>query len=346
MSIFRWCLLFVGLFLAFPPCTGQVVERDSLFRRISSRMSAEFSCHFTYAQGSGKISSGLGNNAAELKRLDAFVSRALAHPDLSISRIRLTGYCSIEGSYARNEVLAIERVEGFYAYLREHYPQLYRCPHDQAWVIEDWDDLSRLIRESRLNEREEVLDIARKVRTCDEREALLQKLNGGRPWLFMERELFPQLRRVEVRVEYKIASPVREPVAEARAPATIEASPQPSPEKRETIPAISSSLWSSFPSSCLGEGRDKASSSFALKTNLLLLADVQSDLTYTTPVPNAALEYYIDDYWSVELGAMLSNWRRLTSRREFQGISGYRLEPPTLSILPPATAKWLVHSTL
>jgi hypothetical protein len=65
---------------------------------------------------------------------------------------------------------------------------------------------------------------------------------------------------------------------------------------------------------------------FTLKTNLLLFAGVQSDFRYTAPVANAALEYYIDDRWSVEAGAMYSYWR-YNANREFQGISGYRLEP-------------------
>jgi hypothetical protein len=72
---------------------------------------------------------------------------------------------------------------------------------------------------------------------------------------------------------------------------------------------------------------------FSLKTNLLLWAGVLPDFKHTTPVANAALEYYITDCWSVELGAMYSYWR-YDSNREFQGISGYRLEPRYRFALP------------
>jgi hypothetical protein len=65
----------------------------------------------------------------------------------------------------------------------------------------------------------------------------------------------------------------------------------------------------------------------------LLLAGVLPDFKHTTPVANAALEYYITDHWSVELGAMYSYWH-YNSRREFQGISGYRLEPRYRFALP------------
>jgi hypothetical protein len=343
-------LLFAGLLFIFPPCAGQD----------SREMSEGVSCYFTYPQGSSAIFPELGDNAAELEKLDAFIVQALAHPTLSISRIRLTGYCSVEGSSVRNQMLSYERVEGFYHYLREHYPGLYRYPCDQAWAGEDWVGLSERVRLSSLYEREEVLEIIRRVRSYDTREALLRELNGGQAWLFMEREIFPQLRRVELRIEYgeqQKASPQQTPTASPRpspkerekdhaasrqAPAASPqkaspheraASPQPSPKEREKE---NDAAWS-FPLS-FGEGRGEASGSWAsgawaagsravsLKTNLLLWSGVQSDFSYTVPVANVALEYFIDERWSVEAGAAYSYWH-YNSGKEFQGVSGYRLEP-------------------
>jgi hypothetical protein len=200
-------ILLAGSLAILMPCAGQRVapartEQDSLFRHISREMSAEWSCRFIYAQGSGLFFSYLDGNAAELEKLDAFIRQALSHPELFISRIRLTGYASVEGGYARNESLSRQRVEQFYRYLREYYPELYRYPHDMAWVAEDWGGLSAQIKSCPLREREEVLAIIRRVPVYDERESLLKKLNGGYAWLFMERELFPGLRRVELRIEY------------------------------------------------------------------------------------------------------------------------------------------------
>jgi hypothetical protein len=293
-------------------------------------MSAEWSCYFTYAQGTGVFSAETGNNAEELEKLDIFIRQALAHPTLYLSRIRLIGYSSIEGSYARNESLARQRMKQFYLYLQEFYPELYHYPHSMAWIAEDWDSLSARIKASQLKERDDILGIIRKVSVFDTREALLKKLSGGRPWLFMEREFFPGLRRVELRIEYS-TTPV---VAIKETP-----SPQPAPKEREpehaapdsitTISDLVSDSISAAPDSlsfgaCRGEA--PARIRFALKTNLLLWAGVQSDLRYTAPVINAALEYYINDHWSVEAGAMYSYWR-YNSNQEFQGVSGYRLEP-------------------
>jgi hypothetical protein len=285
-----------------------------LYRHISHEKSAVWSCYFTYAQGSGAISPGLGSNAAELKKLDRFITQALNYPALLISRIRLTGYCSIEGSYTRNEVLARERVGEFYAYLCGYYPDLHCSPHDLAWVAEDWDGLSCLVRASRMNEREEILEIIRTVPVCDSdiREALLVKLNGSHAWHFMERKLFPRLRRVELRIEYQSVRPHDAGNAA-----------QPALSSKDAQQALSPELSTLNPPH------------FALKTNLLLLAGVQSDFKYTTPVNNVALEYYINDHWSVEFSAMYSYWR-YNSRREFQGVSGYRLEPRYRHIFPGA----------
>jgi hypothetical protein len=253
----------------------------------------------------------------------------------------LTGYCSVEGGYARNEFLSRQRVEQFYLYFNKQYPELYHYPQDLAWVAEDWGGLSKQIRKSPLKDRDDILEIIRKVPVFDTREALLKKLNGGRAWLYMEREIFPELRRVELRIEYSTTPVVTisehyniRPLTTdtiASPPEPPAPLPQPAPKEREpehaapdSIVIVSDSISTAPDSLSLEDGRRKPK--FVLKTNLLLLAGVQSDAKYTTPTPNLALEYYITDHWSVEVGAMYSYWH-YNSHREFQGISGYRLEP-------------------
>jgi hypothetical protein len=345
-SVFARILWLTGVFTCFTTYiaaqeTYKVqTEQDSLSRHISREMSAEFSCQFTYAQSGDVISFDLESNTAELEKLDVFIHRALSHPTMVISRILLTGYSSIEGTYAHNELLARLRVEQFNLYLRKYYPELSRYPHNLAWVAEDWDDLFKRIKVSPLNEREEILAIIRKIPVYDTREELLMKLNGGHPWLFMERELFPASRRVKLRIEFT-DKPHNTDLLTTDKSAT--ASPRPYPKERGLGHAASDSLF-------FGEGRGEAvlpgetvqvvrtaptvrTARFALKTNLLLFAGVQSDFSFTTPVTNVALEYYITNHWSVELGAKYSYWR-YNALKEFQGLSGYRLEPRYRFALP------------
>jgi len=70
----------------------------------------------------------------------------------------------------------------------------------------------------------------------------------------------------------------------------------------------------------------RGGATFALKTNLLSWAGVQSDFSYVAPVANLALEWYVTPSWSVELGASYAYWR-YNDNKEFLGHSGYRLEP-------------------
>jgi len=342
-------LLFFGITLHLAPCAGQGASdsqlfRDSLHQHISREMRAEISCRFVYEQDGSLISAELGNNAIELDRLNAFIRQALAHPDYSISHITLTGYSSIEGDYAHNETLSRERAEYFHTYLQVRHPELYHYPHSVAWVAEDWQGLSKLVRASSINEREEILEIIRKVRVYDDREALLMKLNGGHAYQIMEHTMFPQLRRVELQIEYQLTpktetTDVDQLIYKVLEKDTIEfrdnrslalanakAIQEPTPKTYQPITS---------PQAAPKESRDKAV--FTFKTNALLWAGMQSNFAYTTPTANVALEYYINKNWSVELGALYSYWN-YNSNQEFQGISGYRLEPRFHYSLPKKCA--------
>jgi len=328
-------ILFLGITLHLAPCAGQGASdfqliRDSLHQHISRERRAEISCHFTYEQGGSLVSAHSAGNAAELDRLNVFIHQSLDHPELSISRIGITGYSSIEGDYAHNETLARERAEYFHTYLQVRYPELYHYPHSVAWVAEDWQGLSKLVRTSDLNEREEVLEIIRKVRVYDDREALLVKLNGGHAYYIMENTIFPQLRRVELQIEYQLTSKVETGDVDQLIYKVLEKDTVDFRDNRSLALAQAASRKSPTTSPLWGTppragGELAAQPKFAIKTNALLWAGVQSDFKYTAPVANVALEYYINNNWSIEAGAMYS-YLNYNSNQEFQGIAGYRLE--------------------
>lgn len=312
--------LVVGIFFHCQICAGQSNAdgqhiRDSLYRHISREMSAESAYFLTYPQNHTFIIHDLGDNSVELARLDAFLRVALQHPDLYVKHIYLTGYCSIEGAYQVNNRLSRERVEQLYLYLRDRHPGIFDHDHSIASVAEDWQGLSRLVRESSLEEREEILDIIHKVPSYDERERLLRRLNGGRVFRYMEKHFFPSSRRVEVRIEYSLTPKAMPVVSE--------------PLVREATPSAADNLATIGLPGVVARPRpmtDCRTPLLGIKTNLLLLAGVQSDLKHTTFTPNLSLEYYISKNWSVELGAMYSYWH-YNHRQAFQGLSGYRIEP-------------------
>jgi len=142
-------------------------------------------------------------NETEFEALDRFIRSAIADSMLYIRRIHLIGYSSIEGSYAFNEKLARRRAESVRDILKNTYPELNGFPINTSWVSEDWETLYRLVRDSDMDERNEIVQMIHKV-SLNTLEDKLKNLNGGKPYRQMAEQFFPLLRRVEVCVEYDV----------------------------------------------------------------------------------------------------------------------------------------------
>jgi len=360
------------LLVCFIPCYT-VFAQQAEWGEDNGAGIAKHACRFVYPQGSAEIRSGLGNNANVLSQLDSFIQSAVTNSGLHIYRIFLSAYSSIEGSYAVNERLAYNRVESFRDYLTIRYPELSRYPVDIVWVAEDWGELSRLVRMSNINEREEILEIIRKVPNFDEREELLVKLNGGRAYMELQETILPQLRRVEIKIEYTslpspskteeivqpvvVSVPVQQPattpvksekmsneeindwlgIGNTKRRTNTDNTPrnytdnnvvsnvQVQQPTQQPTQAVVTPTKSTFGSEVLHPS-PHAELRFTIKTNVLSWIGILPDFKYTTPVANVALEYFITPSWSVEAGAAYSYWR-YNHNQEFQGISGYRIEP-------------------
>ena len=183
--------------------TGKLY-RDSTYRRVIKEGTANLDCYFSYPQGGWQIQRGYGGNARELERLDKFMRSSFADTLIYVRRITLTGYCSIEGSYAANEKLAHDRANGFRNYLDTEYGLARRFPVEVRYVGEDWDRLRQLVEASTLPGRAEVLAVIDNTDIFKGREKKLMDLQGGVPYNLMLAELFPLLRRVEIRGEYDL----------------------------------------------------------------------------------------------------------------------------------------------
>ena len=87
--------------------------RDSTYLRVINEGSTRLNCYLSYPQGGWRVESTYGNNSSELARLARFIRTSLSDSLIYVREITLTGYCSIEGSYAHNERLARRRANGF-----------------------------------------------------------------------------------------------------------------------------------------------------------------------------------------------------------------------------------------
>ena len=179
--------------------------RDSTYLRVINEGSTRLNCYLSYPQGGWRVESTYGNNSSELARLARFIRTSLSDSLIYVREITLTGYCSIEGSYAHNERLARRRANGFRNYLDSVFGLSRRYPVRTSYVGEDWERLRSLADScASLPSRREVLEIIDNTGIFDGRERKLMALHGGVPYNFMLSELFPLLRRVEILVEYDL----------------------------------------------------------------------------------------------------------------------------------------------
>ena len=204
------CLLFLtsalqAVAVPAPPESGSKLSiADSTYRQVITEGSLSLSCYLNYPQGSAKIIPDFENNAAELEKLDAFIRQVFRDSLIYVDSIRLTGYCSIEGSFTANERLAKTRALGFKTYLDNEYELSSRYPIRVSWIAEDWDMLRKLVEESDMRYRNEVLNLINNVDVFQGREKKLMDLAGGAPYKYMLKNFFPALRRVEITVNYDL----------------------------------------------------------------------------------------------------------------------------------------------
>ncbi|MCC8187985.1 MAG: hypothetical protein LIP08_10935 [Bacteroides sp.] len=151
------------------------------------------------------IDPSFGRNAAELDSIRRVMELIRRYPGAEITSLSVIGYASPEGTYITNERLARERAFAVEEYLRRHY-DLPRHLFRVQYVAEDWERLRRLVEESRMEHRYEILQIIDRVGIFEGRELLLMKLDGGRPYRELLRDLFPRLRRVEYRIDFTLGN--------------------------------------------------------------------------------------------------------------------------------------------
>lgn len=148
-----------------------------------------------------------GNNTQELKRTDSLIHTITNNQLLTVNGVNIRGYASPEGRYAVNDKLAKGRSEGFRQYLTRKYSgnSHIRNAHT-SWIAEDWEGLARLVEESELPYKDEVLAVVLDNSIApDTKEQILQKIGQ---WSYVYKvilnDMFPKLRRIELKVDYTV----------------------------------------------------------------------------------------------------------------------------------------------
>lgn len=135
-------------------------------------------------------------NTIELAKIDSTL-RGFKPSD--IQSIKLHGYASPEGAYQHNVYLAQGRTKA----LKDYIIQKFGIPEPvikTSYTPENWEGFIRLAESSQLQEKERILEIARKEIDPDLKEAELKRMPEA--FRHMTRNWFPVLRHTDYEIEY------------------------------------------------------------------------------------------------------------------------------------------------
>ena len=144
------------------------------------------------------------NNVVELAKIDNTVSTVVNDKNITLEGIILKGFASPEGSYKSNTVLAGNRVKALAEYIRKKHdfkPELFTLDNGS----EDWEGLKAKVEADRsVPSREAVLAIINSNDEPDKKDARLAALDGGAPYRYVLKNIYPSLRRSDYRVAYQV----------------------------------------------------------------------------------------------------------------------------------------------
>lgn len=153
-----------------------------------------------YEVAKTEINPSLYDNRQMLTELADAIRKRYTGKQESIKEIEITGYSSPEGTLEFNSRLAIERAVSLKDYLQREVTGLPDSLFKLENGGENWDGLRKLVEQSDMPHRSEVLRIIDNVpaevnlKTNTSRKRSLMDLNGGRTWNDMLKNFFPQLR--------------------------------------------------------------------------------------------------------------------------------------------------------
>lgn len=161
--------------------------------------------HLTYPVDKWRVHLSFGENIRELDRVDRLLTPVVGDTaTYKLQDITIAGYASPEGTYAHNLELSGKRAAGMRDYLRERYLLPSSLTILSEGKGEDWEGLRTAVEGSAMPEKSSVLSIIDHYDIFDGREKRLMELKGGSPYRYMLDNLFPPLRRMEMKIDYRV----------------------------------------------------------------------------------------------------------------------------------------------
>lgn len=144
------------------------------------------------------------NNAAELAKINNTIGTVVNDKNITLEGIVLKGFASPEGSYKSNTVLAGNRVKALSEYIRKQH-EFPASVFTLENGSEDWIGLKAKVEaDPDVPSRNGVLAIIDSNDDPDLKDRKLAALDGGAPYRYVLRTIYPSLRRSDYRVDYRV----------------------------------------------------------------------------------------------------------------------------------------------
>ena len=144
-------------------------------------------------------------NPSELQKIRETIDKVRDDKYATITEVNIKGYASPEGSYSNNAYLAENRAKALLYYVQSLY-HFQDARFTVDFEPEDWVGFERMVNESSLEGKEEILAIinADTPSDWDQREWKLRGVNGGKDYRIILRDIYPALRHSDYTVKYNI----------------------------------------------------------------------------------------------------------------------------------------------
>jgi hypothetical protein len=306
----RKALMLSGMALLSSSFVWQANAQQSVTAEVADSIEADI----FFRVGRATVDSQYHYNKESLARFMARVEALQSDSLTRLARVEITSSASPEGSSALNKRLSDRRAAAIKKIIAERVPQAASSIEVESKGI-DWDGLRKLVENSQMEHRDEVLNLidnepewstnAAGTRV-ERRKQLLKRLHNGVTWQWMLRNLFPELRYTGVVAVFeRVAPPVDTLPSTIPEPVPVAEPPTPEPAPVDTVPTpapapVAEPIPAPEPTPAPAPEPEAETFPIALKTNLLYDAAL---------VPAVGIEVPFAQRWSAALNWEYAWWK-------------------------------------
>ncbi len=167
--------------------------------------------YLTFPVSKATIIDTLGSNKEQLSRIESLMDQLINQHEFHVDSIILTASSSPEGSFALNNRLSKERALALKDRLVGRFGKDVDTLISVVSVAEDWEELSKLLTASEINNRDKILRIINSEKNLDTREWYIRK-NHPMEYQKIKSELYPMLRSVSFKYDLRRVGMIKDTI--------------------------------------------------------------------------------------------------------------------------------------